>query len=330
MDKKIILSGAQATGDFTLGNYLGAILHWTKLQQEYESYFFIADLHSITLPQNPEQLRAQTISCATQYLACGLDPEQCAIFAQSKVKGHLELAWVLACLTPIGQLQRMTQFKEKIQKATQAYAGLLYYPVLQAADILLYDADLVPVGEDQKQHLELTRDLAEKFNASYAPQASLQIPEPLILGQNIRLRSLQNPSAKMSKSDTNTMGTIFLFEDPKQIRKKIQSAVTDSENEIRFSEEEKPGLSNLLSIYAAFSGETISVIESQFAGKGYGHFKSALADLVIATLEPVQARYQRLCKNRDDVHEILKRGAEKAQVKASAVLDRVYKAVGFA
>jgi len=326
MTQKTILTGAQPNKGFHLGNYLGAFKNWARLQYDYQSFFFIVDLHAITLPHSPAKLREQSLDCAAQYIACGLDPAHSTIFIQSHVIGHTELAWILGCITPLGQLQRMTQFKDKSAKNETVNSGLLFYPVLMAADILLYNADLVPVGEDQKQHLELARDLAMKFNGTFKPVFT--VPEPSILEVGARIMSLQNPTDKMSKSDSNEKSTIFLFEPIDSIRKKILSAVTDSDTRIVFAEQ-KPGVSNLLQIASSLSGKTIPALEAEFDGQGYGKFKSAVADIVIEHLKPLQARYHDLIQDKTHLHSILQRGAAKAQERASRELEKVYDAVGF-
>jgi tryptophanyl-tRNA synthetase len=325
---KTILTGAQPNKGFHLGNYLGAFKNWAKIQYDptYESFFFIANMHAITLPQSPQQLVEQSLDCAAQYIACGLDPKHSHIFVQSHVIGHTELAWILGCITPIGQLQRMTQFKDKSAKQEAVNAGLLFYPVLMAADILLYNTDLVPIGEDQKQHLELTRDLAIKFNATFQP--IFNIPEPQILEVGARIMSLQNPTEKMSKSDSNEKATVFLFEPIDAIRKKILSAVTDSDNRVAFSPE-KPGISNLLQIASSLSQKSIPTLESEFVGKGYGAFKSFVADLVIDSLRPLQATHQSLLKDKPALLSILQNGAQIAQQRADEMLKKIYDAVGF-
>lgn len=324
--QKTILTGAQPNKGFHLGNYLGAFKNWAQLQYDYQSFFFIVDLHAITCPHSPKQLLEQSLDCAAQYIACGLDPKHSNIFLQSHVIGHTELAWILGCITPLGQLQRMTQFKDKSAKNEVIHAGLLFYPVLMAADILLYNADLVPIGEDQKQHVELTRDLAIKFNATF--QSIFTIPEPRIIEVGARIMSLQNPNEKMSKSDKNEKATIFLFEPIDVIRKKILSAVTDSDNTIVFADN-KPGISNLLQIASSILQKSIPALEAEFAGKGYGAFKSFVADLVINHLRPLQSTYQTLLQDKPALLSILKSGAEKAQERANGMLKKVYDAVGF-
>ena len=297
------------------------------MQNDYECYFFVTNQHAITLPKVPAELRKNTYSCLAQYMACGLDPAKSHLFVQSHVYGHNELAWVLSCICPLGQLERMTQFKDKAKKQISVNSGLLFYPVLMAADILLYNAHVVPVGEDQKQHLELTRDLAEKFNATYSP--TFNVPEPYIGKAGARVMSLQNPTSKMSKSDPNQLGTVDLIDTADVIRKKIMSAVTDSEGSIRADAENKPGVTNLISIYSAITEKNVPEIEDEFAGKGYGDFKKTVADAVIAVLDPVRQRYDELIKNQAYLDEVLKAGAEAAQKTAWKTLSKVYRKVGF-
>lgn len=325
--KPVILTGAQPTGRLHLGNYLGAVRNWSIMQDDYQCYYFITNQHAITLPKVPAELRQNTYSCLAQYMACGIDPAKSTIFVQSHVLGHTELAWVLSCLCPLGQLERMTQFKDKAKKQISVNAGLLYYPVLMAADILLYNANVVPVGEDQKQHLELTRDLAEKFNATFSP--TFNVPEPFIGKAGARVMSLQNPNSKMSKSDPNQSGVIELIEPADSVRKKIMSAVTDSDSCVRADAANKPGITNLMSIYAAVTGKTNQQIEDDFAGKGYGDFKKSVADAVIATLDPVRNRYEELIKDKAYLDEVLKAGAATAQRTAYKTLAKVYRKVGF-
>ncbi|MFP4069512.1 MAG: tryptophan--tRNA ligase [Verrucomicrobiota bacterium] len=348
-DKPVILTCAQPTGDLTLGNYLGAIKNWATMLDDYNCYFGVVDMHAITVKYTPADLRKHTLSCVAQYIACGLDPERSNIFIQSHVIGHTELAWLLSCITPIGDLQRMTQFKEKAAKLgfkvaeegegnelkfshegaraqASVNSGLLMYPVLMAADILLYNADAVPVGNDQRQHLELCRDLAQRFNHTYSE--TFTIPEPFIPKSGARIMSLQAPEKKMSKSDDNQNATLFILDPPELLRKKIMSAVTDSGSEIRAAED-KPGVSNLLQIYSAMSGRGIADIEDSLKGKGYGDLKKEVADAVIAALEPVQARYKELIEDKAYLQSVLKNGAEAAQKRAYKVLGKVYRKAGF-
>ena len=324
--KPVVLTCAQPTGRLHLGNYLGAVLNWGRMQDDHECYFGIVDQHAITVPYVPAQLRENTYSCLAQYVACGLDPSRSRLFVQSHVIGHTELAWILGCLCPLGQLERMTQFKDKSRKQESVDAGLLFYPVLMAADILLYNAALVPVGDDQKQHLELARDLAEKFNHRYSD--TFKVPEPFISKVGSRIMSLQDPTAKMSKSDPNHAATVFITDRPEEVRKKIMSSVTDSSAEVRAGAD-KPGVTNLLSVMSACTGRPIATLEAEFAGKGYGDFKKAVADAVIAMLDPVRLRYDELIKDRGELDRILKSGAEQAQATAFRTLSKVNRKVGF-
>lgn len=327
-EKKVVLTCAQPTGQLQLGNYLGAVRRWVEYQDGYECLFGLVDMHSITIHKDPAELRRHTMDGVAQYIACGLDPARCSIFVQSHVVGHTELAWVLGCMTSIGQLERMTQFKDKSQRQGGEFigAGLLYYPVLMAADILLYNADIVPVGDDQKQHLELVRDLAQKFNNQYSE--TFTVPEVAIGETGARIMSLQEPTSKMSKSDKNQHAVVYLLDEPSVIRKKIMSAVTDSDQEIRKAVE-KPGISNLLSILSLCSSRSIEELETSFKGVGYGDFKAAVADSVINTLEPIQARYNALRGDQKLLDEILKAGAEVAQKRAYKMLSKVYRKIGF-
>ena len=324
--KPVVLTCAQPTGRLHLGNYLGAVLNWGRMQDDHECYFGIVDQHAITVPYVPAQLRENTYSCLAQYMACGLDPARSRLFVQSHVIGHTELAWILGCICPLGQLERMTQFKDKSRKQESVDAGLLFYPVLMAADILLYNAALVPVGDDQKQHLELARDLAEKFNHRYSD--TFKVPEPFISKVGSRIMSLQDPTAKMSKSDPNHAATVFITDRPEEVRKKIMSAVTDSSAEVRAGAD-KPGVTNLLAIMSACTGRPVAALEAEFAGKGYGDFKKAVADAIVAMLDPVRLRYDELIKDRGELDRILKAGAEQAQATAFRTLSKVNRKVGF-
>lgn len=326
--RSVVLTCAQPTGSLHLGNYFGAIRKWVSLPEVYDCFFGIVDLHGVTVSYTPSELRRHTLECAAQYLACGLDPAECQIFVQSQVIGHTELAWILGCLAPLGRLERMTQFKDKARgERASVGSGLLTYPVLMAADILLYNADVVPVGEDQKQHMELARDLAQKFNTTYSP--TFKLPEPLIAATGARIRSLQAPEKKMSKSDSQHNGVVFLVDAPEVIRKKLLSAVTDSGSEIRASED-KPGITNLLNIFSAASGRTVSELEAEYSSSsGYAAFKAAVADAVIALLDPVRERYKTLIKDKGYLKNVLKEGAEVAQRRASRMLGKVYKKCGF-
>jgi tryptophanyl-tRNA synthetase len=322
--KKRILSGIQPTGFLHIGNYLGALKNWVNLQNEYESFFCIVNLHAITVPQNPSELRKQTQNMARIYLAAGINPVESTIFVQSDVHEHAELAWVLNCVTRIGELERMTQFKDKSSgKGEKVGVGLFTYPVLMAADILLYQANLVPVGQDQKQHLELTRDLAGRFNRDFGE--TFVIPEPFIPPVGAKIMSLQDASKKMSKSDENVNASIFLLDDADVITKKIKRAVTDSGTEITF-DESRPAINNLLSIYQLLTNKTKTECEENFVGKGYGHFKTELAEVVVEFLRPFQARMQEY--DETELENILKQGAEKARSVASETLRKVYENVG--
>lgn len=326
--KKTILSGSTVTGDLTLGNYIGAINNWKKLQEDYDCLYFLADLHALTVEQDPKILRERTYSFFAQYLALGLDPKKNVIFVQSHVPEHTQLMWILTCLTPMGYLNRMTQFKEKSEKNVKNInSGLFTYPVLMAADILLYRADMVPVGEDQRQHLELCRDIVGFWQNRYG-EGVFKLPEAYVGKMGARIMSLQDPTKKMSKSDENEKNFVSIIDDPKKIEKKIKGAATDSDTVIKYDVELKPGLSNLMTIYSVLSGLPLAQIEKDFEGKMYGHLKLALADLVIQTLSPVRTRYDDLMKNRDYLDEMMKLGAERARTTATKTLDLVYKASG--
>lgn len=324
-----ILSAIQPSGTLTIGNYLGALKNFVKLQDEHECLFFIVDQHAITVPQDRLELRKKIKELTALYLACGLDPEKATIFVQSEVPGHTQLAWMLTCNTSMGELERMTQFKDKSQKLASKGqgigVGLFMYPVLMAADILLYDVDFVPVGDDQKQHLELTRDLAERFNHRFGE--TFKIPEPLIAKTGARIMSLQEPTKKMSKSDDNPRNFILMTDEPNVIRKKIKSAVTDSEGIIAFDRENKPGLSNLLEIYSVITGESIDSIVARYEGCGYGQFKSDLAEVVVTELEPIQKRMKELLKS-PIIDEVLDRGAEQANKLAFKKVKKVEHKMG--
>ena len=326
--KKTILSGSTVTGDLTLGNYIGAIHNWKQLQDQYDCLYFLADLHALTVYQDPKVLRERTYSFFAQYLALGLDPHKNIIFAQSQVHEHTELSWILTCLTPMGYLNRMTQFKEKSEKHVKNInAGLYTYPILMAADILLYQADLVPVGEDQRQHLELCRDIVGFFENRYGP-GIFKMPEAYVGKMGARIMSLQDPEKKMSKSDENDKNFVSIIDDAKKIEKKIKSATTDSGSEIKYDQENKVGLSNLMTIYSVLSGKSLDQIEKDYEGKMYGHLKVDLADIVVETLRPVREKYDDLMKNKDHLDQLLKSGAERAQSRAKVTLDDAYKAVG--
>lgn len=323
--KKRIFSGAQPTGQLHIGNYLGAIKNWVALQEEYDAFYCIVNLHAITLPQHPAELRKATLDLARIYLAAGVDPSRSTIFVQSDVAEHTELTWVLSCIARMGELERMTQFKDKSQKGgkERAGVGLFTYPVLMAADILLYQSDLVPVGQDQKQHLELSRDLAERFNRDFGD--TFKVPEPFIPKAGASIKSLQDPSKKMSKSDENVNGSIFLLDDADTIIKKIKRAVTDSGTEITF-DETRPAIANLLTMYQLLTGKTGEECVAHFDGKGYGQFKAELAEVVVEFLRPFQERVSNYTDQ--DLSAILNRGAEKARVVAAATLAGVYQKTG--
>lgn len=322
--KKRIFSGAQPTGSLHLGNYLGALRNWVSLQNEFESFYCIVNLHAVTLPQDPQTLRQKTFDLARIYLAAGVDPEVSTIFIQSDVAEHAELAWVLSCISRMGELERMTQFKDKGKGNTErAGVGLFTYPVLMAADILLYRTHLVPVGKDQKQHLELSRDLAERFNRDYG--TAFVVPEPYIPPVGANILSLQDPSRKMSKSDDNPGASIFLLDDADTIAKKIKRAVTDSGTSIVF-DETRPAIHNLLTIYHLMTGRSANEIEVHFQGKGYGHLKNELAEAVIEFLRPFQERVSQF--DDGSLREILSDGADKARIIARATLDEVYSRMG--
>jgi tryptophanyl-tRNA synthetase len=325
-----VLSGIQPTADsFHFGNYLGALRQWVALQEEHEPFFFIADLHAITVEQDPRLLRERTLRAAAQLLAMGIDPDRAAIFVQSQVPAHAQLGWVLQCLTGFGEARRMTQFKDKSAKGGEGAAsvGLFTYPVLQAADILLYRPAYVPVGEDQRQHLELTRDLAGRFNHRY--KKTFRLPEPYILKATAKILDLQEPGAKMSKSASSPGGIIEMLDDPKVSAKKIRSAVTDSGSEVRFDEEEKPGISNLLTIFSALSGKGVEELEKEYAGRGYGDFKGDLADAVVDFVTPFRDRTLALLDDRAQLDAILRDGCERANAVAERTLSDVYDRVGF-
>lgn len=324
---KIVLTGMQPTGRLHLGNFLGAANNWQKMLDTYTCYFFIPNQHAITVPQVPAQLREATLNCVAQYIACGLDPERCTIFIQSQIEGHTELAWILGCITPLGQLQRMHQFKDKSARHENIYAGLLYYPVLMAADILLYNADYVPTGEDQKQHVELARDLAEKFNNTFSPTFTL--PEPMIKKEGARVMSLRDSTRKMSKSDPDANATIYITDEPNLIRKKIASAVTDSGNTIAI-DPERPAISNLLNIYSAAAGISTQEATEHFKTyQGYAPFKQELADIVIQLLTPVQEKYFSIKDDKEYLLSVVHHGAEVVQPLAHKMLSKVYRKVGF-
>ena len=323
-----VFSGVKPTGDVHIGNYIGAFRHFVTDQDEYDCIYCIVDLHAITVPIEPAELRRHSHEIAAVYLACGIDPNRSTLFVQSHVPEHAELAWVLGCYTMFGEARRMTQFKDKAakQKEASVSVGLFSYPILMAADILLYDADRVPVGDDQRQHLELTRDVAQRFNGRYGD--TFVVPEAAIPKVGARIMDLQVPTAKMSKSEDSPQGTIDLLDPPDVIRKKIKVAVTDSGREI-VARDDKPAIANLLSIFSAASGESIEALEQRYQGKGYGDFKNDVAEALVAYLTPVQERYRTYAEDPAELDRVLDFGAEKAQAIAVKTLDRVYERIGF-
>ena len=327
-EKKVLLSGIQPSGELHLGNYLGAIKNWEELSDQFDCYWFMADLHTITVRQDPAQLRRRTLTQIATYIACGLDPEKNTIFVQSHVPAHAELGWVLDCYTMFGELSRMTQFKDKSAKhADNINAGLFTYPCLMAADILLYQPDFVPVGEDQKQHVEICRDIATRFNHIYGDV--FKVPEPYIPKQGARVMSLNQPDTKMSKSIPE--GCVFLLEKPEDILRKFKRAITDSDTErcVRFDPQAKPGVSNLMQIYSAVTGKSFETIEAEFDGKGYGAFKPAVGEAVVELLRPIREETERLLADKGYLESVYRAGAEKASYVAEKTLRKVYKKVGF-
>lgn len=323
-----VLSGIQPSGRLTLGNYLGALKHWLRLHEQHRCYYMLVDLHSITVRQDPAVLRERCEEFLALYMACGLDPRDNVLFVQSHVRQHAELAWILNCYTQMGELNRMTQFKDKSSKhADNINAGLFSYPVLMAADILLYQAQKVPVGDDQKQHLELTRDIAQRFNHLHGEVFT--VPEPMIPPVGARIMGLQDPTAKMSKSGEAETDAVYLLDPPEVITRKIKRAVTDTGSEIRLDVSEKPGISNLMNILAAIRGESFAEIEARFVGRGYGALKGEVAEAVVETLRPLQARYAELREDRDGLRAVLRAGAEAAGERAETTLVRVKDALGF-
>src|SRR5215468_8784079 len=325
-----VLSGIQPTADsFYLGNYLGAIRQWVSLQDSYDAFYCVVDLHAITLPQEPALLRRRSRVAAAQLFAAGLDPDRCTVFVQSHIPEHAELSWVLSCLTGFGEASRMTQFKDKSQKsgADQATVGLFTYPILQAADILLYQSDQVPVGEDQRQHLELTRDLAQRFNTRFG--RTFVVPGPYIVRDVAKIADLQDPLVKMSKSASTPQGIVDVLEDPASIRRKIARAVTDMGSEVMADDEAKPGVTNLMRIYAALAGTSLDAIEQQYAGSGYGTFKKDLADVVVDALAPIRERTEKLLADEAELDGLLADGAARAREVASTTMDLVRDRVGF-
>lgn len=326
--KKVIYSAMQPSGVPSLGNYIGALKNWKNLQEDYNCLFGVANMHAITVRQDPTQLRQRTRDLAALFLAIGLDPEKHIIYVQSDVKAHAELAWILNCFTYMGELNRMTQFKDKAAKhSDNINAGLYTYPVLMAGDILLYQSDLVPVGADQKQHLEICRDIAGRFNSIYGDV--FKIPEPYIPKVGARIMGLQNPEKKMSKSESdNENNVIYILDDPKVITNKIKRAVTDSDTEVRYSED-KPGVSNLLNIYSSVTGKSVAEAEAEFKGAGYGEFKSAVGEAVVTELEPIQKKFKEYSSDKAYLEKVLKEGAEKASYIANKTLNKVKKKVGY-
>ena len=321
------LSGMQPTSDsLHLGNYIGALVNWVDLQHSYETFYFVADLHSLTVPTDPEVVRRRTRVTAAQFIAGGVDPSRSAVFCQSHLPQHAELAWVMNCLASMGEAERMTQYKDKVARGQSANVGLFTYPMLMAADILIYDADKVPVGEDQRQHLEITRDLAIRFNHRYGD--TLVVPEPHILKQTAKIMELSDPTSKMSGSNSPDAGLILLSDDPKRITKKIMSAVTDAEREIRYDPQAKPGVSNLLVIHSALSGVPIPTIEADLAGRGYGDLKKEVAEVVVAAVEPFQQRMRELLDDPAELDRILAAGAATAGPVSAATLQRVKDRMG--
>jgi len=331
MSKKRVLSGIQPTHDsFHLGNYLGAIKQWAQLQEENDAFYCVVDLHALTVETDPKLLQKRTLLSAAQLIAIGLDPNKCTLFIQSHVPAHNQLAWVLECMTGFGEAGRMTQFKDKSQKggADRTNVGLFTYPILQAADILLYQADLVPVGEDQRQHIELTRDLGQRFNNRYLEV--FNIPQAQIIKALAKINDLQDPNSKMSKSAASMSGVIELLDSSDVILKKFKSSVTDAGKEIKYDEKSKPGISNLLTIHSAFSGKSITEVENEFSDKGYGDFKTAVAEVVNAEIAPIREKTATLMQDPAELMRILKIGGEKANHVASETLKKVYEAIGLA
>ena len=328
VQKKRILSGIQPTGTFTLGNYVGAVRNWDALQSDYNCIYMIANMHAITVRQTPADLRRQTREAAALLLACGIDPDRSVLFVQSHVPAHAELSWVLSCSTPFGELTRMHQFKEKSARHPEDInAGLFTYPALMAADILLYQADLVPVGGDQKQHVEICRDIATRFNGIYGD--TFKLPDPYIPKVGARIMSLTTPTSKMSKSDKDQNGCVYMLEKPEDILRKFKKAMTDSDACVRFDPENKPGVSNLMQIYSVATGRDYAAIEAEFAGQGYGSFKTAVGESVVELLRPIREETERLLADKAYLESVYRAGAEKAAYVANRMLSKVYKKVGF-
>ncbi len=329
MSEKRVLSGIQPTHDsFHLGNYLGALKQWVDMQENHDAFYCVVDLHALTVETDSKLLKKRTLLSAAQLIAIGLDPNKCTLFIQSHVPAHNQLAWVFECITGFGEASRMTQFKDKSQKSgvDRINVGLFTYPILQAADILLYQPDFVPVGEDQRQHVELTRDIAQRFNSKY--KEIFNIPKPEIIKSLAKINDLQDPTSKMSKSASSMAGVIELLDTPEVTLKKFKSSVTDDGKEVKFDEKLKPGISNLLTIYSALSGESISDLENEFSGKGYGDFKAAVAEVVIAKLEPISKRTNELMDDPAELSRVLSKGAQKANEVASTTLKSAYSAIG--
>ena len=326
--KKTLYSGIQPTNNLTIGNYISTLRSWRSLQEEYNSYFAIANMHAVTVRQDPAELRRRTLELAALFLACGVDPEKSVLYVQSHVPAHAELCWALNTFTYVGEMERMTQFKDKSARhADNINMGLMDYPVLMAADILLYQTDVVPVGKDQRQHLEIARDIAQRFNNAYSP--TFVVPEALYSKLGAKIGDLHNPEKKMSKSCENPNGSIFLNDDRDTVIRKFKRAVTDSGNEVRYDPENKAGVSNLLEIYCAFNGKSIKEAEAEFAGKGYGDFKLAVGETVADGLAPIQKEQAKLLADKDYVNSALKSGAERASRTAAKTLNKVYKKIGF-
>ena len=329
MSKKRVLSGIQPTHDsFHLGNYLGALKQWVELQHDHDAFYCVVDLHALTIETDPKVLQKRILLSAAQLIAIGVDPSKCTLFIQSHVPAHNQLAWVLECITGFGEAGRMTQFKDKSQKGgtDRTNVGLFTYPILQAADILLYQADFVPVGEDQRQHIELTRDLGQRFNSKF--NEIFNIPQPQIIKSLAKINDLQDPTAKMSKSASSMAGVIELLDSPEVTLKKFKSSVTDDGKEVRFDEKSKPGISNLLTIHSALSGKSIQDLEGEFSSKGYGEFKAAVAEVVISKLEPIGKRTKELMDDQGELIRILNKGAARANEVATATLKAAYSAIG--
>jgi len=329
MTKPVVLSGIQPSGSMTIGNYIGAINQWLDMQEHSDCHFMLADLHTITVRQDPKEFKSQVLEGLAMYIACGLNPEKSTIFLQSQVPEHAQLSWLLNCYTQMGELNRMTQFKDKSNNSSSSNSGLYTYPVLMAADILLYQADEVPVGDDQKQHLELARTIATRFNNIYGDV--FKVPEPMIPTFGARIMSLQDPLKKMSKSDDNPKAFIKLLDEPKKIAKKLKSAVTDSDEQARiyFDNKEKPGVSNLLTLLSVATKRPVADLVPEYEDKMYGHLKGDTADAVVAMIEPIQARYHELRADETELQRIMRIGADKASERAAPTLAKAYEAVGF-